>query len=129
MSIKKHSEKKRIGSFGAVLQNVFHEKQQQETKKEADLLEQVIQRKQAIQREQAIRRELTQAIRREQEAIKHEQAQAIRLEQEAIKREQTIKDEQAIKKEIEEQSELYQYAFDEIKNDFEKSVISLLNSQ
>ena len=66
MSIKKHSDKKRIGSFGAMLQNVFHEKKQQ----------------------------------------KIEQLDNLR--------------EQAIKKEIEEQSELYQHAFDEIKNDFEK---------
>lgn len=63
MSIKKHSDKTRIGSLGAMLQNVFHEKEQQE-----------------IERLENLR-------------------------------------EQASKKEIEEQSELYQHAFDEIKND------------
>lgn len=73
MSIKKHSDKKRIGSFGAMLQNVFHEKEQQ----------------------------------------KIEQLDNLR--------------EQAIKKEIEEQSELYQHAFDEIKNDFEKWKLSSKN--
>jgi hypothetical protein len=73
MSIKKHSDKKRIGSFGAMMQNVFHEKEQQKIKQLENLRE------------------------------------------------------QAIKKEIEEQSELYQYAFDEIKNDFKKWKLSSKN--
>lgn len=96
MSIKKHSDKKRIGSFGAMLQNVFHEKQQK-VKQEEDLLEQKIKHKQEIQREQEIK-------------------------QEAIEREQ------GIKKEIEEQSKLYQYAFDEIKHDFEQWKLSSKNN-
>lgn len=42
MSIKKYSYKKKIGSFGAMLENVFHDKKQKEIKQEDDLREKSI---------------------------------------------------------------------------------------
>jgi len=73
MSIKKNNEKKRIGSFGALLSNALNEKQQQEIKQQKNLLEQ-----------ETIRRE---TIRLKQEVIERE---TIRLKQETIEREQAI---------------------------------------